>query len=75
MDPTQVRTLSIAELESRIEDTREELFKLRFQAESGEVADTSRLREARRDLARMLTILRERELWSATEIGGRHSDE
>lgn len=62
MDLSQLRTLSTGELQSRIEDTREELFKLRFQAKTGEVADTSRLRDARRDLARMLTILRETEL-------------
>ena len=62
MDLSQLRTLSTGELQSRIEDTREELFKLRFQAKTGEVADTSRLRDARRDLARILTILRETEL-------------
>lgn len=62
MDLSQLRTLSTGELQTRIEDTREELFKLRFQAKTGEVADTSRLRDARRDLARMLTILRETEL-------------
>ena len=62
MDLSQLRTLSTGELQSRIEDTREELFTLRFQAKTGEVADTSRLRDARRDLARILTILRETEL-------------
>ncbi len=62
MDLSQLRTLSTGELQTRIEDTREELFKLRFQAKTGEVADTSRLRDARRDLARILTILRETEL-------------
>ena len=62
MDLSQLRTLSTGELQSRIEDTREELFKLRFQNKSAEVADTSRIREARRDLARLLTILRESEL-------------
>ena len=62
MDLSQLRTLSTGELQSRIEDTREELFKLRFQAKSAEVSDTSRLRDARRDIARMLTIMRESEL-------------
>ena len=62
MDLSQLRPLSTGELQTRIEDTREELFKLRFQAKTGEVADTSRLRDARRDLARILTILRETEL-------------
>ena len=67
MEPSDARTFSIGELQSRIEDTREEVFKLRFQAKSGELSDTARLRQVRRDLARMLTIVRERELQAAIE--------
>lgn len=75
MDTSQVRTFSAGELRSRIEDMREELFKLRFQAKSGEVANTSRIRESRRDLARMLTVMRSYELSAANEIDRGHSDE
>jgi large subunit ribosomal protein L29 len=56
-----IRDLSDQEIATRINDAREELMKLRFQQATGELTDFTRLRYARRQVARMLTILHERE--------------
>jgi large subunit ribosomal protein L29 len=58
----EIRALSTQEIRARLEEAREEYFKLRFQFASGQLTDTSRLRIARRNIARLATILREREL-------------
>jgi large subunit ribosomal protein L29 len=57
-----VRNLSNEELVSRLNDTREELMNLRFQVSTGSLTDYTRLRQTRRTIARMLTVIREREL-------------
>ncbi len=56
-----LRDLSDEELARKLADTRQELFNLRFQAATGALENTARLRLARREIARMLTIQRERE--------------
>ncbi len=65
MQPADIRVFSSAELQSRIDDAREALFKLRFQTAFGQATDTSQFRKTRRDLARMLTVQRESELADA----------
>jgi large subunit ribosomal protein L29 len=60
MKPEEIRKMSIEEIRARLEDTREELMKLRFQHTLGQLTDTSRLRLLRRDIARLETILREK---------------
>ncbi len=67
MKPAEIRALSTEEIQARLADAREELMRLRFQQVTGQLTDTSRIRLVRRDIARMLTILRERELESAQE--------
>jgi large subunit ribosomal protein L29 len=62
MQAYEVRQLSTEEIQQRLDDTREELFNLRFQWGSGQLRDNNRLTQVERDIARMLTILREREL-------------
>jgi large subunit ribosomal protein L29 len=57
-----LRNLSTTELENKLDDAREELFKLRFQFRTGQLTDYTRLRATRRDIARLATLLREREL-------------
>ena len=56
---SDLRNLKSGEIESKLTDAREELMKLRFQAVSGQLTDSSRLRILRREIARMQTILRE----------------
>lgn len=68
MDIRTVRDMSDEELFDAIEDKREELFNLRFQMASGKMEDTNLLRYAKREMAQLLTIQREREL--AAEIAG-----
>jgi large subunit ribosomal protein L29 len=62
MQVFEIRQLSTMEIQQRLEDAREELFNLRFQWSSGQLRDSNRLTQVKRDIARMLTILREREL-------------
>jgi large subunit ribosomal protein L29 len=57
----QLRDLSNEELERRLHETRQELFNLRFQAATGSLENTARLRLAKREIARILTIRQERE--------------
>ena len=49
------------ELESALQDRRQELFNLRFQAATGALENTARLQLAKREIARILTVLNERE--------------
>ena len=51
-----------ARLLEALKSSKEELFNLRFQAATGQLADSSRLKAVKRDIARIYTILREREL-------------
>jgi large subunit ribosomal protein L29 len=56
----EVRALSTEAIEAELNDTREELMKLRFQMTSGELSDFTRLRQTRRSIARLSTVLNER---------------
>ena len=67
MAKTEIRDLSVDELQSRLSDTREEYMNLRFQLSSGELTDFTRLRYTRRMIARLLTALTERERMSGKE--------
>lgn len=51
-----------AEIEGFLKKSKEELFNLRFQAATGQLDNTARLKAVKRDIARMYTVLREREL-------------
>ena len=64
MKPSEIRNLSAAEINAKINELREEAMNLRFQDVSGQLTDYSRVREVRRDIARLKTILREMELKS-----------
>jgi large subunit ribosomal protein L29 len=57
---SEVHALQDAELVQRIKDAREEAFNLRFRHATGELENTSRLRESRREVARLLTVARGR---------------
>jgi large subunit ribosomal protein L29 len=59
---SEIRGLATSEIEAKLDDSREELFKLRFQFRTGQLTDYSRLVVGRRTIARLLTVLREREL-------------
>jgi len=58
----ELRELPDDDLYVRIESAKEELFNLRFQLATGQLDNTARLKELRHDVARLATVLREREL-------------
>ncbi|MDT4936168.1 MAG: large subunit ribosomal protein [Pseudonocardiales bacterium] len=58
----ELRELHDDELETRLREAREELFNLRFQMATGQLDNNRRLRTVRHDIARIYTILREREV-------------
>lgn len=60
MKTSEIRELKIEEIKAKLADAREELMKLRFQQVTGQLTDTSRLRTIRHDIARMETIMSER---------------
>ena len=62
MTNKEIRELSDKEILSKIDELKEELFNLRFQQATGSLEKPSRLNELRKSVARMKTILREREL-------------
>jgi large subunit ribosomal protein L29 len=69
MKTATIRLLSETELRSKLADARQEYMNLRFQVVSGQLTDTSRLRQSRRLIAQYETILHER--LSAGQEGGR----
>ena len=64
MTNKEIRELSTEEIVSKIKETKEELFNLRFQQATGSLEKPSRIHELRKLVARMKTIKRERELAS-----------
>lgn len=61
MNAADVRELTDAEIHERIEESKEELFRLRYRSATQQLENPMLLRQLRRDIARMRTILRERE--------------
>jgi large subunit ribosomal protein L29 len=59
---TELRELDDDELDTRLAEYRRQLLNLRFQMATGQLDNYSRLNEARRDVARILTVLRDREI-------------
>lgn len=62
MKPSEYRERPIEELRRIAEDLKEDIFKLRFQHATGQLDDVSKLRQAKKKLARVKTIVREHDL-------------
>jgi large subunit ribosomal protein L29 len=60
MKATEVHNLKDAELVSKLVDAKQEAFNLRFRHATGELENTARLRQAKQDVARLLTVARAR---------------
>ena len=58
----EIRALGEDEIVTRLREAKEELFNLRFQVATGQLDNNRRLQQIRRDIARIYTVLREREL-------------
>jgi large subunit ribosomal protein L29 len=65
MKPSEVREMGDEDLYGRLAESQQELFNLRFQHVTGQLDNYSRLSEVRRDIARIQTVLREREIEAA----------
>lgn len=58
--PSELRKLPVSELQKRIQDTKKELMELRFQSSIGQLDKNHRVAEAKREFARMMTVLGEK---------------
>ena len=61
MKVAEVKELGVDELERRVAETRRELFNLRFQHATGQLENTGQLQEVRRNIARLLTVLNQKQ--------------
>lgn len=61
MRASELRSMTNSELANRLDDYYQELFNLRFQKSMGQLSNTARSSQVRKDIARIKTILRERE--------------
>ena len=75
--PTSARELDVmtnVDLEERLREAKEELFNLRFQAATGQLESHGRLRSVKRDIARIYTVVRERELGIRQQPGSEDTE-
>lgn len=70
MQTSELRELNLDEMRLRLRETRRELFNLRQQWYAGSLEDSNRIKAVRREIARILTVLHERELAVELEEGG-----
>ena len=73
ISPGELRELTDEELTERLRESKEELFNLRFQMATGQLNNNRRLRTVRQEIARVYTVLRERELGLASGPDGKDS--
>ena len=66
----ELRELTVEELITKLRESKEELFNLRFQTATGQLTNNHRLRTVRQEIARTYTVLRERELGLASGPNG-----
>ncbi len=67
MRPKEIREKTLKELEQKIYSLKEELFNLRYQAKTGRLEKPSRIRNIKKDIARINTILKEKENEQTTQ--------
>lgn len=70
MKAEELRQLETEELQARLAEVERDFFKLRTQREVERITDASSAQKMRRDIARIKTVLRERELAESTQAGG-----
>ncbi|MDS9472012.1 50S ribosomal protein L29 [Sporosarcina pasteurii] len=62
MKAKEIRELTTAEIEQEVKSLKEELFNLRFQLATGQLENTARIGQVRKSIARMKTVIRQREI-------------
>jgi large subunit ribosomal protein L29 len=70
----ELNDLTNVDLETKLREAKEELFNLRFQAATGQLESHGRLRTVKRDIARIYTVVRERELGIRTTPGANNEE-
>lgn len=75
MQAEEIRALSDEDLAEELESARQELFNLRFQGATGRLAESNQIGRVKRDIARLLTIRRERDIWAAYEASNQAPEE
>jgi len=70
MKATEIRDKTVEELKDQVADLRKELFNLRFQGATGEIQNPARIRDVRRERARVLTIIGEKTRQEAASKDG-----
>ena len=60
MKVTEIRNLSVEELEAKLKELKEELFNLRFQLEVQQLENPHKIKDVKHDIARVMTVLREK---------------
>ena len=60
MKPIEIRDLSLNEMQTKAQDLRSEAFNIRIKRSTGQLENTARLKQLRRDIARVETIMREK---------------
>ena len=70
----ELRSSSPEELSSKLAEAKEELFNLRFQSATGQLESHGRLRAVRKEIARIYTVLRERELGIIIDVEDETAD-
>ncbi len=67
MEAKELRDLKENELQQRLDEAYEELWNLRFKHATNQLADTNQLKRVRKEIARLKTVQREREIWAEYE--------
>lgn len=70
MKTTELRDMADDELATKLAEAKEELFNLRFQLVTGQLDNPMRLGHVKKDIARILTVMREREIAAAEAAAG-----
>ena len=75
MSPAEVREMTNEELLESLEEAREEKFNLRFQLATNQLDNTARIKEVKRDIARILTVMQERDMSGTTSSEAAHAED
>ena len=67
MKASDIREMSLEEMDAQLRTLKEELFNLRFQLAANQLENTARLKAVKKDIARVKTVIRERELKAAAK--------
>ncbi|RME68071.1 MAG: 50S ribosomal protein L29 [Nitrospirae bacterium] len=62
LKPAELRDMTVEELKQKEQELRKELFNLRFQKVTGEIQNPNRIKEVKKDIARVLTIIRQKQM-------------